>query len=98
MEVYRKKSNGRYESIGYEWTGFPSNGIWLVKDGTQNCLVQMRDICTKPRRYQELVEHQDDCIDFIQMKSKENGGYSLNEISRWAAEFYATILGHEDEV
>ena len=43
-EVYIKKPNGRYESLGQDWTGFPANGIWLVQDGKQNCLIQLKDM------------------------------------------------------
>ncbi len=92
-EVYIKKPNGRYESLGQDWTGFPANGIWLVQDGKQNCLIQLKDICKKPKRYLELAEFEDECTEYIQEKSKEQGNYSLRDISRWAAEFYSQHLG-----
>jgi hypothetical protein len=94
-EVYRKKPNGRYECIGHEWTGFPANGIWLVKDGSHNCLIQLKDLCEKPKKYLELAEFQDECANYIREKADRNGGYSIYEVSQWAAEFYSEVLGHE---
>jgi len=42
MEIY-KKVGDEYINIGYEFSGFPANGIWLVKDGTQNLIYQLKD-------------------------------------------------------
>ena len=46
-KVYTKNLSGRYKEMGYEWAGFPANGIWLVKDGSSNCLIKLSDI-TEP--------------------------------------------------
>ena len=97
MEVYTKKANGRYESLGHQWSGFPADGVWLVKDGTQNCILHMKDIGTKPKRYIEMMEHQDDCSSYIMTKSKEQGQYSVSDLSKWAAEFYAELLEKREE-
>ena len=43
-KVYTKNASGRYKEMGYEWMGFPTNGIWLVKDGSRNCLIKLSDI------------------------------------------------------
>tara|TARA_R110000824_G_scaffold7928_3_gene36172 strand:- start:95 stop:394 length:300 start_codon:yes stop_codon:yes gene_type:complete len=44
MKVYKKKSNGRYEEIGTDFFGFPSDGIWLVWNGRDNCVTKLEDI------------------------------------------------------
>ncbi len=98
-EVYIKKPNGRYESLGWDWTGFPADGIWLVQDGTNNCLIQLSNICTKPHRYLELVQHKEACTKYIIDKAQTDKGfsYSLNDLAEWAAEFYADKLGADNE-
>jgi hypothetical protein len=92
MEVYRKKSNGRYESIGHEWSGFPADGIWFVKDGTQNCMIYLNDIGKKPKHLLELAQYQDDCTAYISDKMRDEGQYSVADLAKWAAEFYAQKL------
>ena len=47
-EIYRKKPDGSLEPVGFEFKGFPANGIWLVADGTRNCIVKMEDISNYP--------------------------------------------------
>lgn len=47
-EIYRKKLDGTFEPIGFEFTGFPANGVWLVTDGSHNCIVKMEDIANYP--------------------------------------------------
>ena len=43
MIEYYQKVNGAFVPVGYEFTGFPSNGLWLVENGKQNCLIPMGD-------------------------------------------------------
>lgn len=47
-EIYRKKPDGTFELVGFEFTGFPADGIWLVKDGYRNCIIKMEDIANYP--------------------------------------------------
>lgn len=46
MEKVYKKVGRRYVPMGFEFTGFPSDGIWLVQDGTRNmiCLIGAKEI------------------------------------------------------
>lgn len=43
-EVYRKQG-GRYIPIGYQWRGFPMDGIWLVQDGkcSMTCMIGLKE-------------------------------------------------------
>jgi len=50
MEEVYVKEGGRYRKIGTRWEGFPVDGIWLVWDGTQNCLVKLEDINSLPNK------------------------------------------------
>lgn len=42
-EYYEKLPNGTFKPIGVEFSGFPSNGIWQVLDGRQNCIIPLSD-------------------------------------------------------
>jgi len=100
MEIYKKTPEG-FEKIGREWTGFPSNGIWEVQDGSQSLLVQRKDIPMMPPFLPALKSKTDDCTRYIEQKSKEKSkqysfGPSRLDYARWAAEFYAGLLTQED--
>jgi hypothetical protein len=41
--LYRKRGS-RYEQIGYDFIGFPSNGVWYVADGTQSLMMKVGDL------------------------------------------------------
>ena len=96
-EIFTKKENGRYKHIGQEFTGFPVDGIWLVQDGTQNCIVRICDVPGMPRRYPELAMHESDCMVHVMNRAKEEGTYSILGLAKWAAEFYAHKLGEDNE-
>ena len=42
-EFYEKLPDGTFKSIGYEFSGFPANGIWRVVDGHANCIVHLQE-------------------------------------------------------
>ncbi len=95
-EVYVKVGK-RYKPIGHEFTGFPIDGVWLVQDGSQNCIVRMCDVPNTPHRYPELAMHETDCMVHIMNRAKEEGSYSILGLAQWAAEFYAHKLGEKHE-
>ena len=64
-ETYYKKVGKRYEEVGMEFTGFPANGVWLVKDGSHNCIMKMDDIGKKPIPYIDMMKHRKDIMDSI---------------------------------
>jgi hypothetical protein len=95
-EVYVKVGR-RYKPIGHEFTGFPVDGVWLVQDGSQNCIVRLCDVPKTPRRYPEIAIYENECATYMMEKAKEEGTYSILGLARWAAEFYAMKIGGEDE-
>ena len=50
MEELYIKEGRRYKKIGTRWEGFPADGVWLVWDGTQNCLIKLEDIDSLPNK------------------------------------------------
>ena len=59
------KRGKRYHEIGLEFTGWPSNGIWLVLDGRQSQIIKMGDIPKDPWPYIKLAKYQDEVADII---------------------------------
>jgi hypothetical protein len=60
-------------------------------------MVRLCDIPKTPRRYPEIAIHENECMVYLMEKAKKEGSYSILGLARWAAEFYATKLGEEDE-
>ena len=92
MEIY-KKENNEFIPIGMEFTGFPSNGLWLVEDGKQNCLIPMGDKPTRPEpallSYMTFVDELSEKI-AIEWDLKP---LSVDDISKIACEFFALKAG-----
>jgi len=63
-----KKVNNQYEKIGYDWEGFPANGVWIVEDGSQNCIRKLQDLGTMPKLLPGIMELQDECNKYIESK------------------------------
>jgi len=60
-----KKSGKRYYRIGTQWWGFPSNGIWLVLDGSESQIIKMGDIPKDPWPYIRLAKYQNKIANII---------------------------------
>ncbi|HET7101599.1 MAG TPA: hypothetical protein VFJ52_10650 [Terriglobia bacterium] len=41
--LYRKRGR-KYELVGYDFTGFPEDGVWLVADGRQSLIMKVGDL------------------------------------------------------
>lgn len=91
------KNGKRYKSIGEEFEGFPEDGVWLVQDGSQNCIVRLCDVPGMEKRYPELAMHETACMTYLMEKAAKAGTYSILGLAQWAAEFYAQKLGEEHE-
>ena len=90
-EVY-KKVGGRYKSIGHEFIGFPANGIWLVQDGSQNCLLQLSDIPKVPHGYLSTAQYMEECMNKMFEKIDAKEIKSIYDVAEAAAMFYAEKL------
>ncbi len=55
-KVYRKVG-ARYQEIGREWVGFPSNGLWLVAEGSRSLIMKVGDVLD-PAPLAALARHQ----------------------------------------
>jgi hypothetical protein len=94
--VYRRTPSGKYVDIGYQWTGFPADGIWLVQDGKRNmtCLIGLKE--KVPIFALNYRQHQQGIVDSIQAREKEvNHGLSLYDISRLACDYFAQVAAKQ---
>ena len=92
MELY-KKVGGRYRSVGMEFAGFPCNGLWLVQDGRQGCIVflgedipplhGLRARCTVDSAVRYVMEH------------KGNRGNSIYDIVKLTLDYVAKETENE---
>lgn len=87
------KDGKKYKSIGNEFVGFPCDGIWLVSDGTQNCIIQLSDIKdSHPKLFIVKANHRKHLENFIMNKIKEKHHYSVNDIINYVCEYIAENL------
>ena len=55
-EKIYKKVGRRYKPVGHEFVGFPSDGVWLVQDGRENCILKLSEIKEVPVNALPYVE------------------------------------------
>ena len=94
MEKVYKYTNGRYEELGFEWTGWPANGIWNVLDGSQSLLVKRDDIQTMPPFLPALKMKTDECTEYIMSNLGNN--YSKRDVAELAAKFYSELITEKE--
>jgi len=87
------KRGARYYPVGENWSGFPSDGIWMVADGTQNCIMQISATPSLPHAWLATAQYQDECMKFI-MDEIHEGKWSVQMIAGLAAEFYAAKMSN----
>jgi hypothetical protein len=99
-EVFRRTPGGRYVPVGYEWAGFPMDGIWLVQDGKNkaSCLIGLEE--RVPIFALNYRLHEQGIVDAIQKREKEvvkNSGYrlSLQDMARIACDYFAHIAAEK---
>ena len=91
-KVY-KKVDGKFVEVGFEWAGFPMDGVWLVKDGSQNCIMKMDDIGKKPIPYINIMKHKEDIMeDVYKLTSKP---HSTNDLVDCVLNYIAGEIEYE---
>ena len=96
-EVFRRTPSGKYHPIGYEWTGFPKDGIWLVQDGTRaaSCLIGLEE--RVPIFALNYRVHEKGIVGAIQKREKEKGGLSLYDMARICCDYFAHVAAKQIE-
>jgi len=76
-EVYVKVGR-RYKKLGWEFTGFPADGVWLVHDGHNSLIMKVGDL-PDPMPLAQLQRHKDTALKAIMDRANE-GPYSWSEL------------------
>jgi hypothetical protein len=88
-EIY-KKVGKRYEQIGHEFRGFPTDGIWLVQDGkcSMTCLIGAKE--RVPIFALNYRLHEEELCKHIQSHLNE-GSMSLMDEIRLCCDYFARV-------
>ena len=93
MREFYEKVDGELRSVGYEFAGFPANGVWLVKDGSQNCIMRMDEIGKKPIPFIDVMKHKSDIMDEIAKVTSIP--HSTNDIVDCVLEYISNQIEYE---
>lgn len=90
--LYEMTDEG-FEPVGQDWTGWPSNGIWVVEDAKQNCIYPMKNVPEMPTpQLVSYMKYKDDLISTISDEMSKNN-LSIADIASIACEFFALKAG-----
>ena len=93
-ELYKKNGNGKFEPVGYEFTGFPANGIWVVADGRRNCIYPFKDAPEQPTpTLVSYMQYTDELQQLISKEWTDREKLSVRDIAEIACEFFAIKAG-----
>lgn len=93
-KLYKKNSLGEFVEVGYEFSGWPSNGTWLVKDGRNNCIIPIKGVPEMPTpSLVSYMQYQDELTDYLMDLWNSGQSISLREIARLTSEFFAIKAG-----
>jgi hypothetical protein len=87
-QYFEQDEDGKFVKVGWEFTGFPTDGIWYVKDGKQNCIERIQDAKeVAPDLRYDYLGMADDLANFLTDETK--GKVSMYELAKTACEFFA---------
>ena len=89
-EVYEKRGR-RYIPLGYQFTGFPADGIWLVQDGRKSmtCLIGAKEAV--PMLALNYRIHKDGLCRRLMMDFKDKP-HSWDNIAVKACDYFAELV------
>lgn len=97
-EVFSRTKSGRYVALGYQWRGFPTDGIWLVQNGKSNmaCLISLKE--QVPIMAMNYRVHAQPLCEAIQKSHKDHpGGLSLYDEAKLACDYFAGVAAAQIE-
>lgn len=88
-EVYEKRGR-RYIPLGYQFTGFPADGIWFVQDGRKSmtCLIGAKEAV--PMLALNYRIHKDGLCRRLMMDFK-NKPHSWEDVAKKACDYFAEL-------
>jgi len=89
-KFYEKDADGNLIEAGWEFRGFPADGIWYVRDGKQNLIeyIQPARKVAPDLRYDYLAMADDLAAELQNVLNGRNA--SLREVAAIACEFFST--------
>jgi len=87
-KLYRKVGR-RYKEVGEDFTGFPADGIWFVKDGRQNCMVKLAEIEDTPKYYPLLAPYAEEVAEELVKEFRGNAQLSFFDIAQVTLKVFA---------
>lgn len=94
-EQLYKKEGRKYVPVGWEFTGWPSNGIWIVEDSKQSLMRKVKDVQATPDvLLVDYLTHQDALLThFLDLidKSPEKKGVSIRDLAEEACVYFAEM-------
>jgi hypothetical protein len=92
-EIYRKVGR-RYHPVGREWLGWPADGWWLVRDGSQSLIEPLDSPNPLPRI--QMKQYFDDVLTAVVMrKQAQVDGTSLADVVGWTLDALADVAQWE---
>lgn len=91
--IYKRTNDGNYELVGYEFSGWPANGIWVVEDGKHNCIYPFNDVPEVPTpSLISYMKFKDELEQVLTDKWRKDL-LSVRDIANIACEFFAIKAG-----
>jgi len=76
-----------------EFTGFPTNGVWLVENGSQMQIHKLPHTLMPPF-LPALYDKQDQAFEYVDQKIGDT--YSRADILKYTIEFYSKLITQQD--
>ena len=98
MDKLYRKVGRRYKEVGIEFAGFPSDGIWLVKNGmrSQMLLIGSEEIGEIPYDSLKYMKRYDDVVKLYMHKIKDDESYSINDMVKNVLLALAEVIEREE--
>lgn len=92
-QFYELNADGEFVPAGYEFTGWPANGIWIVEQAKQNCIYQFQGDPIQPTpTLVSYMRYKDELMHAINHEWK-NRALGARDIAEIACEFFAIKAG-----
>ena len=90
MEAIYRKQGRKYIKIGYDWAGFPVDGIWYVQNGKTNMRCLIRADEPVPVLALQYRVHTEGLCRRLMMDFK-NKPHSWEDVAKKACDYFAEL-------
>ena len=99
MDKLYRKVGRRYREVGIEFTGFPADGIWLVKNGkhSQMLLIGSEEIGEIPYSSLKYLKYHDDVVKAYMENITKVGNISTYDMIKTVLLSLAEVIEKEEQ-